>query len=234
MGKPQSTKRDRSKLSERQQRILDFIQNFLEVNGFPPTIREIGKAVEIGSTSVVNYNLNKLVRDGFLERSQKVSRGLLLVRTEESQSSQPIPRRVRLAPEANVIPIPLAGQIVASRPVEYFGMHQDEDAVVEVPVRLLGKVSPDQVFALNVSGNSMIDAMVGDGDIVILRKQETAENGDMVAVWLSDNNETTLKYFYREGNRVRLQPANPEMEPIYVDPKQVKIQGRVLAVMRLL
>jgi repressor LexA len=113
-------------------------------------------------------------------------------------------------------------------------MHQDEDAVVEVPVRLLGKVSPDQVFALNVSGNSMIDAMVGDGDIVILRKQETAENGDMVAVWLSDNNETTLKYFYREGNRVRLQPANPEMEPIYVDPKQVKIQGRVLAVMRLL
>jgi repressor LexA len=99
---------------------------------------------------------------------------------------------------------------------------------------MLGKTPPDQVYALNVTGNSMIDAMISDGDVVLLRRQQTADNGDMVAVWLSDDNETTLKYFYNEGSRVRLQPANPEMDPIYVDPAQVEIQGRVLAVMRSL
>ncbi len=134
-----------------------------------------------------------------------------------------------------VLQIPLAGQIVASKPVEFYGIHYDEDALVDVPASLLGKVPVDQLYALQVSGNSMIDAMVGDGDVVILRQQYNADNGDMVAVWLRDNNETTLKYFFREvGNRVRLQPANPQMEPIFVDAQQVEIQGRVLAVMRSL
>ena len=231
MSKSQSTKRNRAKLSERQRQILNFIEAFIDENGYPPTIREIGTAVNIGSTSVVNYNLNKLVREGFLERSQKVSRGLLLVKDE---SEAPSAARIRLAPENSVIQIPLAGQIVASRPVEFFGIHYDEDAVVEVPVAMLGKTPPEQVYALNVTGNSMIDAMISDGDLVLLRRQQTAENGDMVAVWLSDDNETTLKFFYHEGSRVRLQPANPEMDPIYVDPAQVEIQGRVLGVMRSL
>jgi repressor LexA len=142
--------------------------------------------------------------------------------------------RVQTAPETSVIQIPLAGQIAASKPVEFFGIHYDDDAVVEVPITMLGKTPPDQVYALNVTGNSMIDAMISDGDVVLLRRQQTADNGDMVAVWLSDDNETTLKYFYNEGSRVRLQPANPEMDPIYVDPAQVEIQGRVLAVMRSL
>lgn len=234
MRKTQLLSKERARLSERQRKILDFIEAFLRENGYPPTIREIGKAVKIGSTSVVNYNLNKLVREGFLERSQKVSRGLLLVRNEEDQANRPSSAPMRVMASGNAIPVPLVGQIVASKPVEFFGMHSDDDAVIEVPSTLLGKVPPDQVFALNVSGNSMIDAMVADGDIVILRRQPTAENGDMVAVWLSDNNETTLKYFYHEGNRVRLQPANPEMEPIFVDPAHVEIQGRVLAVMRSL
>jgi repressor LexA len=235
MSKSQTTRRNRAKLSERQRQILNFIEAFLDENGYPPTIREIGKAVKIGSTSVVNYNLNKLVREGFLERSQKVSRGLLLVKDElEAPAGKPSTARVQIAPESSVIQIPLAGQIAASRPVEFFGIHYDDDAVVEVPITMLGKTPPDQVYALNVTGNSMIDAMISDGDIVLLRRQQTADNGDMVAVWLSDDNETTLKYFYNEGSRVRLQPANPEMEPIYVDPAQVEIQGRVLAVMRSL
>lgn len=232
MGKPRTTKRQRSKLSERQRKILNFIEDFINNNGYPPTIREIGGAVNIGSTSVVNYNLNKLVREGFLERSQKVSRGLQLVR--EDDTAQTAQAKVRAVMDADVIQIPHLGQIVASRPVEFFGMHVDDDEVVEVPISLLGKVPPDQVYALNVSGNSMIDAMVGDGDVVILRKQQTAENGDMVAVWLNDSNETTLKYFYHEGARIRLQPANPEMDPIFVDASHVEVQGRVLAVMRAL
>jgi len=235
MSKSQSTRRNRAKLSERQRQILSFIETFLDENGYPPTIREIGKAVKIGSTSVVNYNLNKLVREGFLERSQKVSRGLLLVKDEDENSNNGSKTsRVQAAPETSVIQIPLAGQIAASKPVEFFGIHYDDDAIVEVPITMLGKTPPDQVYALNVTGNSMIDAMISDGDVVLLRRQQTADNGDMCAVWLSDDNETTLKYFYNEGSRVRLQPANPEMDPIYVDPAQVEIQGRVLAVMRSL
>lgn len=236
MPKAQQNVRDVSKLSERQRKILEFIDNFLTQNGYPPTIRDIGKAVEIGSTSVVNYNLNKLVREGYLERSPKVSRGLQLVREENEKSGRGKVSRmpVRAAQESAMLQVPLAGQIVASKPVEFFGIHYDEDAVIDVPSNLLGKVSPEQVFALKVSGNSMIDAMISDGDIVILRQQKTADSGDMVAVWLRDSNETTLKYFYTtEGkNKIRLQPANPTMEPIFVDAQQVEIQGRVLAVMR--
>lgn len=230
MAKTQSPKRNRSRLSERQRKILLFIEHFLHENGYPPTIREIGAAVNIGSTSVVNYNLNKLVKEGFLERSQKVSRGLLLVEEDDK------PRRsvnITAVENADVISIPMAGQIVASRPVEYFG-NQDEGDAIEIPISMLGTVPIEQVYALRVSGNSMIDAMISDGDTVILRSQQTADNGDMVAVWLSEDNETTLKYFYHEGKRVRLQPANPTMDPIFVDPQQVNIQGRVLAVMRRL
>jgi repressor LexA len=226
MSKPQATPRkDRSKLSERQRRILEFIDLFVQEHGYPPTIREIGNAVDIGSTSVVNYNLNKLVREGYLERSQKVSRGLQLVRPENEKN------RLQKVSPASTARVRLAGQIVASRPVEFFDIHEDE---VEVPLALIGKNMPEQVFALRVSGNSMMDAMVKDGDVVIVRHQQVAENGDMVAVWLRDSNETTLKYFYLEGGRVRLQPANPEMDAIYVDAAQVEIQGRVLAVMRVL
>ncbi|KAB2902326.1 MAG: transcriptional repressor LexA [Anaerolineae bacterium] len=226
---------NRAKLSDRQLKILDFIESFIAVNGYPPTIREIGEAVDIGSTSVVNYNLNKLVREGFLERSKKVSRGLQLVKGEdEEEAVRPRSMRVRGLSRPDVLHIPLAGQIVASKPVEFFDYHHDEDETIEVPLSLIGNVPQDQVFALRVHGHSMIDAMVDEGDVVILRRQATADDKDMVAVWLKDSNETTLKYFYREGSRIRLQPAHPQMDPIYVDAKQVEIQGRVLAVLRSL
>jgi len=217
----QLKKRDRKKLSERQRKILDFIEQFIEVNGYPPTIRDIGKAVNIGSTSVVNYNLNKLVRDGYLERSKKVSRGLQLVKDDGTIS-------------AEVMAVGLMGQIVASQPIEFFDYHHDDDEVIEIPLSLLGKVKAEDVFALRVKGNSMIDAMVSDGDIVILRRQQTAQDKDMVAARMRDTNETTLKHFFHEGERIRLQPAHPEMEPIYVHPSQIEIQGRVLAVFRSL
>jgi repressor LexA len=90
----------------------------------------------------------------------------------------------------------------------------------------------DGLFALKVSGESMIDAMVNDGDIVIMRQQEMAQNGDMVAVWLNSSDTTTLKHFYHEGDQIRLQPANPTMEPIYVEPSDVRVQGKVMMVLR--
>lgn len=229
-----SSEPNRAKLSDRQLKILDFIESFIAINGYPPTIREIGEAVDIGSTSVVNYNLNKLVREGFLERSKKVSRGLQLVRGDDEESEFSRGMRVRGLPAPELLHIPLAGQIVASKPVEFFDFHHDDDDTIEVPLSLLGNVPQDQIFALRVNGHSMIDAMVDEGDIVVLRRQQTAEDKDMVAVWLKDSNETTLKYFFREGSRIRLQPAHPQMEAIYVDARQVEIQGRVLAVLRSL
>ncbi|MCA9889747.1 MAG: repressor LexA, partial [Anaerolineae bacterium] len=104
--------------------------------------------------------------------------------------------------------------------------------MIDVPATLLGNNDPSHVFALTVRGDSMIDAMIAENDVVILREQRTANNGDMVAVWLPENGETTLKYFYKEGDKVRLQPAHPTMEPIYVDAKKCEVHGKVLSVIR--
>jgi repressor LexA len=134
-----------------------------------------------------------------------------------------------------MIRIPLLGNIVASEPVEVgnesFATYDEEDAI-ELSRSLLDDKQPEDLFALRVSGDSMIDAMVNDGDIVIMRQQETARNGEMVAIWLTPDDTTTLKYFFNEGERVRLQPANPTMEPIYVKPSDVRIQGKVMMVLR--
>jgi repressor LexA len=222
----------KDELSKRQKKILDFIESFIGAHGYPPTIREIGEAVGIASTSVVNYNLNKLVEHGLIERAPKVSRGLWLVNHEGGE----LP--VGFADAANLVQVPLVGKIAASAPVplpgEDFGYYYDRDDLIEVPQSMLGKFDREELFALRVTGDSMIDAMVADGDIIILKRQNLARNGDMVAVWLSERGETTLKKYYLEEAMVRLQPANPTMDPIYVSAGQVKIQGRVLAILRTL
>ena len=219
-------------LSARQKKILEYIETFIAQNGYPPTIREIGKHVGIASTSVVNYNLNKLVERGYIERQPEVSRGLRLV----SQTSEEMP--VQYAELASLVPVPMVGKIAASAPVplpgEDFGYYYDADDVIEVPQSLIGTFQGEDLFALRVTGDSMIDAMVAEGDIIVLNRQNTAKNGDMVAVWLSERGETTLKKYFLEGRQVRLQPANPMMDPIYVSADQVNIQGRVLAVLRTL
>lgn len=219
-------------LSKRQKAILDYIWEYVSEFSRPPTIREIGQAASISSTSVVNYNLTRLAEMGFLNRDAEVSRGLRLTdRAMEMYDT---------AVEAirGLVRIPLVGNIVASEPVEMghenFGVYDDSDAV-ELSASILPKNFPkngQDVFALRVRGDSMIDAMVNDGDIVIMRRQETAQNGEMVAVWLTPSDTTTLKYFFNEGSQVRLQPANPHMEPIYVHPEEVRVQGRVMMVIR--
>lgn len=223
---------EKKALSERQKNILSFIHEYVQDNTRPPTIREIGKAVDISSTSVVNYNLTKLKEKGFLDRTAEVSRGLRLT----TKAVEIIGEAVNGVSEmlARVMRIPMLGNIVAGEPIETgnndFSTYDEEDAVELSASMLTGRT--DDLFALRVSGDSMIDAMVNDGDIVIMRSEKTARNGEMVAVWLKGDDTTTLKYFYNEGNRIRLQPANPTMEPIYVDPAKVDVQGKVMMVLR--
>ncbi len=222
--------KDFNKLSERQRNILRYIEKYVVDHGYPPTIRQIGEATGINSTSVVNYNLNKLVTAGYLARSSHVSRGLRLtvpVPGSEKKAGKTVQAAAR---QTGIYKI---GYIYASQPMpvpdDYY---YDEDDLIEVTTSMLGGADPQEVYALEVKGDSMIDAMIREGDIVIFRKQETAKNGDMVAVWLEDRSETTLKYFFREGERVRLQPAHPTMEPIYVNPDNCRIEGKVLTVIR--
>ncbi len=214
-------------LTPRQKRMLDYIRRHVRDTGYPPTIREIGREVEISSTSVVNYNLNVLQEKGYIQRSRETSRGLRVVGKEA-----PVATRI---PEEE-FQVPIAGTIAAGEPLRLpetdFSLTDYETITLTQDIL---PPSPD-LFALRVKGDSMIDALVNDGDIVVLRRQSQANNGDMVAAWLVDEGETTLKRFYweREAGRVRLQPANPSMKPIYVHPRNLEIKGKVVAVIRQL
>ena len=156
--------RERSKLSDRQRSILRFMETYLERNGFPPTIREIGEATGINSTSVVNYILNKLVSAGYLARSARASRGIRLVKGSTASSANRKTAAVHnVQAAAKLARVPMVGQIVASEPVsipEDMGYYYDEDSVIEVPPAMLNGADPSEVFALRVKGDSMIDAMV--------------------------------------------------------------------------
>lgn len=224
--------KDFKKLSERQQNILLFMFDYMEDKGFPPTIREIGEATSINSTSVVNYNLNKLVDAGYLDRSDRVSRGLRIIAPIPGRESK-AKKAIRLADKLDKVA--LIGKIAAGTPIELpddIGQFVDDGDYIDVTSMMISGVDPTQTFALQVQGDSMIDAMISDGDIVIFRAQRTANNGDMVAVWLEDKSETTLKYFYKEGDKIRLQPAHPTMDPIYVDARHCEVRGKVLSVIR--
>ncbi len=211
-------------LSPRQEKILAFISQYLNQHHFPPTIREIGEQVGISSTSVVNYNLTALEKKGFIERDKNISRGLRLIDHERS-----LPRQRRLG-------IPLLGRIAAGEPIPIPDSGTDfalmGDQVIDLSSSMFQNT--ERLFALQVSGNSMIDALINDGDIVVLRHQQHAENGEMVAAWIADKGEATLKRFYLEGDRVRLQPANPSMKAMYFDAKNVEIKGKVVMVIRQL
>jgi repressor LexA len=205
-------------LSERQGKIVQFIKGFTLNNGYPPTIREIGEAVGISSTSVVNYNLNILQKEGYLTRDRTVSRGIRLSESLEG-----------LRAFADVIQVPLLGRIAAGTPIPVpEGSYAGE--TIELTRGLVS--NHDNVYALQVRGTSMIDALINDGDIVVMQHQETAQDGDMVAAWLVNEEETTLKRYFHEGDRIRLQPENSQMQPIYVSPSNLQIQGKVLAVIR--
>jgi repressor LexA len=222
-------------LNDKHKRVLDVLVRHTEQHGYPPSIREMCSQANISSTSVANYYLDRLEELGYIERDRRVSRG---VRVIKSYSEPGVVEKAQGMVDAvgqkaqDLIRVPLYGQIVASEPVTSFS--DQPTTMIDVARSLLPTQMDDDLFALTVSGDSMIDAMVNDGDIVIMRQpQDKVKNGEMVAVWLNDKDETTLKYFFLENGRVRLQPANPTMDPIIIeDPSTVEIQGQVVMIVR--
>ena len=212
-------------LSERQQLIYSFIQRFSGDKGRPPTIREIGQAVGISSTSVVNYNLNILEKAGMISREKEVSRGLRLTNSNGKPTMDP-----------RFVQVPLLGRIVAGKPIEVpdSNAFEADHESVTLTRDLLPEADTDKLFALHVKGDSMIDASIQDGDIVVMRHQETARDGDLVAAWIKDKGQTTLKRFYRRKGKIELVPANPSYKTIEVEPRNVAIQGKVVLVIRQL
>ncbi len=205
-------------LSDRQRDIVEAIRRSISSRGYPPTVRDICAATGISSTSVVNYNLKRLEEAGYLRRNPETSRGIRLLEARDGGST--------------LICVPLLGRIAAGTPLPIPDTEGPlfSDETIALTRDLLSE--DDGIYALEVRGQSMIDALINDGDIVVMRHQTVADNGDLVAVWLREERETTLKRFYHEGSRVRLQPANPSMQPIYAHPANVEIQGKVVLVIR--
>ncbi len=206
-------------LSLKQQAILDFLRAFLDEHDYPPSIRDIQQGCDISSTSVVDYNLKRLEEKGLIRRDREVSRAIELLDAGG--------RRAR------TVRVPVLGKIAAGLPIpmppDTLATEAYDDAIEVTEAQTHGKTN---VFALRVEGTSMIDALINDGDIVILEPTRSCDDGEMVAVWLKDENETTLKQLFHEGERIRLQPMNAAMLPIYTRPENVEVHGRVVAAIR--
>ena len=220
--------------AERKQKILDSIARTVAERGYPPSVREIADAVGLASTSAVHHHLIALEREGLLERGQHSSRALRLTRQGEAELDR-APRRVpvpmsrvtpfRMPVERDVLALPVLGEIAAGQPIEAY---EDGAESLDVPRSMQAR---DDSYVLRVRGKSMIDALIDDGDYVVVQPQATARDGDIVVALLEDNG-VTLKRFFREKDRIRLQPANAEMEPIFAT--EVQIQGKVVGVIRKL
>ena len=213
----------KKKLSPRQQRMLEVIGDFIDEHSYPPTVRNIQERCDISSTSVVDYNLHILEREGYLKREPEVSRGIELLDGGSRRSRR------------DVVQVPVLANIAAGDPLPIppsDSWREQALEVIDLPTSVIkGKRN---VFGLRVKGLSMIDAYVADGDLVLLEPVPQPENGDMVAAWLDDDNSVTLKRFYLEGDTVRLQPENSSMEPIRVPAENVAVRGRVVGVIRTL
>jgi len=205
-------------LSQKQQSILHFIDSFSAEKGYPPSVREIVRGCDISSTSVVEYHLNILQKEGYIRRDPEVARGIEVPREKRSS-----------------VPVPILGYIAAGEPIPVpvaDTWNSVAEEILELPLELTR--DRKSMYALRVKGTSMIDALINDGDLVILQHVNAAEDGDTVAVWLKAEKEVTLKKVYRDKGRLRLQPANPQMKPIYTDPDNVEIQGKVIGIIRWL
>lgn len=204
-------------------RILEAIEDLTGRNGRPPTNRELGECLGGKSTGHIDYHLRILREQGKISHDAKKSRGIALVGGKSVLEREQVPS----AGQA----IPVVGMIAAGRPIEAV---LERDQYVTVP----GIRDSSNLFALRVRGTSMIDDLIDDGDIVVCRRQSDANNGDTVVALItsgpSETGEATLKRFYRETDRVRLEPRNPTMQPIRVDPADVVIQGKVVSVIRQL
>jgi len=207
-------------LSTKQKQIIDFIRRFWADKQFPPTIRDIVTGCGISSTSVVTYNLKILEREGYIRRHPEVSRGIVV------PPQSPALRRRLL--------VPVIGQIAAGEPIPVPAPDVWDVAASAETIEVTRDLTRGRegVYALRVRGSSMVDALINDGDVVLMQYVNVVENGEMAAVWLKAEKEATLKKVYAENGRIRLQPANSQLQPMYVEPDNVEIQGRVIAVIR--
>jgi repressor LexA len=196
-------------LTKRQREILDYLQEFIQQHGYAPSLEEIGRRFGLSSLATVHKHLTNLQDKGFIRRSWNRSRSVEL-----------LPARLGL----RAVEVPLLGFVAAGAPIEAVATSE----TIAVPEDLVGR---RETYVLRVKGDSMIDEQIRDGDFVIVEDRHTAENGEMVIALVSGT-DVTLKKFYRDNGRVRLQPANPTMQPIMLDPTAVQVQGVVVGVMR--
>lgn len=200
-----------SRLTRRQSDILTFIRRYTESHGYPPSVREIGQAMGVTSSSTVHSHLAALERKGYLRRDPSKPRALEILRDNGG-------------PAARVVTLPIVGRVAAGAPLL---AEQNVDDYMPVPADMLNGA---EGFVLKVRGDSMIGAGILDGDLLVVRRQATATNGDIIVARLED--EATVKQYFREKDRIRLQPANEALEPVYA--RDVTVEGKAIAVIRRL
>ena len=203
-------------ISQTRERIFKFMHEFVDERGYAPTVRDILKGCSLSSTAVVQHHLNILEREGHIHRDREVFRS------------------IQLLDKINIVRVPILGSIAAGEPIPVPTSDTWEVEAIDTMELTDELTKGKEVYALKVKGLSMVDALINDGDIVLMQQTNTADNGDMVAAWIKDKQEITLKKFYKENNKIRLQPANPLMKPIYIDPDNLDIQGKVVGVIRQL
>jgi repressor LexA len=196
-------------LTKRQREILDYLQDFIQQHGYAPSLEEIGRRFGLSSLATVHKHLTNLQEKGFIKRAWNRSRSVEMIPTGSAGRS---------------LDLPLLGYVAAGVPIEAVASSE----TIAVPEDLVGR---RDTYVLRVRGNSMIDEQICDGDFVIVEDRKTAQNGETVVALLGGS-DVTLKKLYRENGRVRLQPANPAMQPIFIDADQVQVQGVVVGVMR--
>ena len=198
-------------LTKRQKEVLDFITRFVDEKGYSPSLTEIGEHFGLTSVATVHKHVENLKKKGFVTKRWNANRSLEL--TEKAQSFS-----------FRAVRVPLAGRVAAGRPIEAIEQHE----VIAVPEDMVGK---GRTFVLEVRGESMIDEQIRDGDYVIVEDRTRVRDGEMV-IALIDGEEATLKKYYRENGKVRLQPANPEVKPLVLDADRVRLQGVVVGMLR--
>ncbi len=214
--------------SDKPERILAYLRQYFAEHRYPPSVRDIVEGCNLSSTSVADYNLKILEREGHIHRDRERARTISL--TEPVEPTEP----ARIESSRSSIGVPLLGSIAAgTRSLVPEGVDvAHAESRISVTSDMLAGRDPEQVFALTVRGDSMIDALIADNDTVILEEATNIANGQMAAVWLRDENICTLKRLYYEQGQVRLQPENPTMAPIFTNESNMQIQGRVVSVIR--
>ena len=205
-------------LTAKQDKILNFLKDFILEKDYPPSIRDIQTHCSISSTSVVDYNLKKLEEKGLIRRDKDISRGIEILGDNNLRS-----RTVR---------VPLLGKIAAGKPINIPTESSSEDYTNAIELSRDQIGAKTDLFALQIKGNSMIDALIQDGDIIILESTNQFDNGDMVAVWIKSDNSTTFKRIYKLDNKIKLEPMNKKMKSFYIDPSSFQVQGRFVTSIR--